>query len=75
VQSVLEEHGDLKIIDDVRVVRALNSSQFTPLRTSLEKNKLRRIDDECGSGGGNSFVANTCRNVRDRDIRRRWPAP
>jgi len=46
VQSVLEEHGDLKIIDDVRVVRALNSSQFTPLRTSLEKNKLRRIDDE-----------------------------
>ena len=46
VQSVLEEHGDLKIIDNVRVVRALNSSQFTPLRTSLEKNKLRRIDDE-----------------------------
>jgi hypothetical protein len=46
VQSVLEEHGDLKIIDDVRVERALNSSQFAPLRTSLEKNKLRRIDDE-----------------------------
>jgi hypothetical protein len=46
VQSVLEEHGDLKIIDDVRVLRALNSSQFTPLRTSLEKNKLRRIDEK-----------------------------
>jgi len=46
VQSVLEEHGDLKIIDDIRVQRALNRSQFKKLRESLEKNKLRRIDEK-----------------------------
>ena len=46
VQSVLEEHGDLKIIDDVRVERALNRSQFAQLRTSLEQSKLRRFDEE-----------------------------
>ena len=46
VQSVLEEHGDLKIIDDFRVERALNRSQFEKLRKSLEKNKLRRINEE-----------------------------
>lgn len=46
VQSVLEEHGDLKIIDDIRVKRALNRNQFDQLRTSLEKGKLRRIDEE-----------------------------
>ena len=46
VKSVLEEHGDLKIIDDIRVKSALNSSKFMPLSISLKKNKLRRIDDE-----------------------------
>ena len=46
VQSVLEEHGDLKIIDEVRVARALNSSQFNQLKILLKKNKLRRIDEE-----------------------------
>ena len=45
VQSVLEEHGDLKIIDEVRVARALNSSQFNQLKILLKKNKLRRIDE------------------------------
>jgi len=46
VQSVLEEHGDLKIIDEVRVKRAINRSQFEQLRTSLEKSKLRSFKDE-----------------------------
>ncbi len=45
VQSVLEEHGDLKIIDDVRVQRAINRSQFDQLRTSLEKSKLRSFEE------------------------------
>ena len=46
VQSVLEEHGDLKIIEDVRVERALSRSQFSQLRDSLEQSKLRRFNDE-----------------------------
>jgi len=45
VQSVLEEHGDLKIIDDIRVERAINRSQFEDLRTALEKSKLRSFDE------------------------------
>ena len=35
VQSVLEEYGDLKIIDDIRVNRALNRSEFAKLNLSL----------------------------------------
>ena len=46
VQSVLEEYGDLEIIDDVRVERAINRSQFEKLRTYLEKNKLRSFEEE-----------------------------
>ena len=46
VQSVLEEHGDLKIIDDVRVSRALNRSEFTKLNADLQRSKFRRIEDE-----------------------------
>jgi len=46
VQSVLEEHGDLKIIDNVRVNRALNRSEFTKLNADLKRSKLRRIEDE-----------------------------
>ena len=45
VQSVLEEHGDLKIIEDIRVERALNRSQFSELKTLLEETKLSRFDD------------------------------
>ena len=40
VQSVLEEHGDLKIIDEVRVARALNSSQFSQLKILLKKKQI-----------------------------------
>ena len=46
VQSVLEEHGDLKIIDDVRVIRALNSSEFAKLKSDLTRSNLRRIEDD-----------------------------
>lgn len=46
VQSVLEEHGDLEIIDDVRVERAINLSQFEQLRTSLKKRELRSFEEE-----------------------------
>ncbi|GIT72110.1 MAG: hypothetical protein Ct9H300mP28_19240 [Pseudomonadota bacterium] len=46
MQSVLEEYGDLKIIDDVRVSRALNRSEFTKFNADLKGSKLRRIEDE-----------------------------
>ena len=46
VQSVLEEYGDLKIIDDIRVSRALDRSEFTKLNADLQRSKLRRIEDE-----------------------------
>ncbi len=46
VQSVLEEHGDLEIIDDIRVHRAINKSQFEDLRNSLKTSKLRSFDEE-----------------------------
>jgi len=46
VQSVLEEHGDLEIIDRVRVERALNRIEFSKLRDSLKDSKLRRFDDD-----------------------------
>ena len=46
VQSVLEEYGDLKIIDDIRVSRALNRSEFAKLNSDLERSKLRRFEDE-----------------------------
>ena len=46
VQSVLEEYGDLKIIDDIRISRALNRSEFTKLNADLQRSKLRRIEDE-----------------------------
>ncbi len=46
VQSVLEEHGDLKIIDDIRVKRALNRSEFATLNADLKRGNLRRIEDE-----------------------------
>jgi len=46
VQSVLEEHGDLKIIDELRVQRAINLSQFEHLRKSLEDSKLRSFEEE-----------------------------
>ena len=46
LQSVLEEHGDLKIIDDVRIRRALNRSEFSKLNADLKRGKLRRIEDE-----------------------------
>ena len=39
VQSVLEEYGDLKIIDDIRVNRALNRSEFTQLTAELQRSK------------------------------------
>ncbi len=45
VQSVLEEYGDLKIIDDIRVSRALNRSEFSKLNADLKKSKLRRFED------------------------------
>ena len=46
VQSVLEEYGDLKIIDDIRVSRALNRSEFAKLNADLERSKLRRFEDD-----------------------------
>ena len=46
VQSVLEEYGDLKIIDDFRVRRALNRSEFAKLNTDLKRSKLRMFEDE-----------------------------
>ena len=46
VQSVLEEYGDLKIIDDIRVRRALSRSEFSRLKTNLRQSKLRRFEDE-----------------------------
>ena len=46
VQSVLEEHGDLEIIDDIRVERAISKSQFEDLRNSIKKTKLRSFDEE-----------------------------
>ena len=46
VQSVLEEYGDLKIIDDIRVSRALNRSEFVRLNTDLKRSKLRRFEDD-----------------------------
>ena len=46
VQSVLEEYGDLKIIDDIRVNRALNRSEFAKLNADLKQSKLRRFEDE-----------------------------
>ena len=46
VQSVLEEYGDLKIIDDIRVSRALNRSEFAKLNDDLKRSKLRRFEDE-----------------------------
>ncbi|MBS1255737.1 MAG: hypothetical protein MAG581_01546 [Deltaproteobacteria bacterium] len=46
VQSVLEEHGDLKIIDDVRVNRALNRSEFAKLNDALKRSNLRRFEDD-----------------------------
>ena len=46
VQSVLEEYGDLKIIDDIRVNRALNRSEFTKLNAELQRSKLRRFEDD-----------------------------
>ena len=46
VQSVLEEYGDLKIIDDIRVSRALNRSEFAKLNADLKQSKLRRFEDE-----------------------------
>ncbi|MBC8257618.1 MAG: hypothetical protein H8E38_01240 [SAR324 cluster bacterium] len=45
VQSVLEEHGDLAIIDNLRVERALNRSEFSQLRSSLQQSKLRQFED------------------------------
>jgi len=46
VQSVLEEYGDLKIIDDIRVSRALNRSEFLRLNSDLNQSKLRRFEDD-----------------------------
>ena len=46
VQSVLEEYGDLKIIDDIRVSRALNRSDFVKLNSDLKQSKLRRFEDD-----------------------------
>ena len=46
VQSVLEEYGDLKIIDDIRVSRALSRSEFAKLNADLNKSKLRRFEDD-----------------------------
>ena len=46
VQSVLEEYGDLKIIADLRVSRALNRSEFAKLNDDLKRSKLRRFEDE-----------------------------
>ena len=46
VQSVLEEYGDLKIIDDIRVSRALGRSEFSKLNADLNKSKLRRFEDD-----------------------------
>ena len=46
VQSVLEEHGDLKIIDEVRVKSALNRSEFAKLSASLKQSKLRSFEDD-----------------------------
>ncbi len=46
VQSVLEEYGDLNIIDDIRVSRALNRSEFAKLNADLERSKLRRFEDD-----------------------------
>ena len=46
VQSVLEEYGDLKIIDDIRVSRALNRSEFAKLNDDLKRSKFRRFEDE-----------------------------
>ena len=46
VQSVLEEYGDLKIIDDIRVSRALSRSEFSKLNADLNKSKLRRFEDD-----------------------------
>ena len=46
MQSVLEEYGDLKIIDDIRVNRALNRSEFAQLNADLKQSKLRRFEDD-----------------------------
>jgi hypothetical protein len=46
VQSVLEEHGDLKIIDEVRIKSALNRSEFAKLSASLKQSKLRSFEDD-----------------------------